>query len=86
MKRDDAKLRLLLVERMLRNDRIISTKEILRRLESRGIIADRKTIYDDIKAINLIVPVKSFAGKRGGFMIWDVMGGCDNECEKGTAG
>lgn len=76
MKRDDHKLRILLIERMLRYDRVITSSEILRRLEEYGIFADRKTVYDDIWAINRIIPIESKSGKYGGFRIVDVFGRC----------
>lgn len=79
MKRDDAKVRILLIERMIRYDKIINSTEILHRLEQRGIYADRKTIYDDIAAINMIIPVESVNGKNGGFRYVDVIGRCDND-------
>ena len=79
MKRDDAKVRILLIERMLRYDRMINSTEIRHILEQRGIYADRKTIYDDIAAINMIIPVESADGKNGGFRYVDVIGRCDND-------
>lgn len=79
MKREDGKLRLLLIERMLHYDRVISSGEIIGRLEARGIHADRKTIYDDIQAINRVIPVESTGGRYGGFRFVDVVRSCDDE-------
>lgn len=76
MKRDDSKLRILLIERMLRYDRVISSGEIIRRLEERGIFANRKTIYDDIRAINRVIPIETTSGKNGGFRRIDVLARC----------
>lgn len=58
MAREDSKIRLLAVERMLLGGRPISTAQILRRLELEyDITADRKTVYDDIRTIDLFVPI-----------------------------
>ena len=78
-KRDDAKIRLLLIERMLSYDKVISAAEIIRRLEPRGIYADRKTIYDDMAAINKIMPLESKPGYGGGFYRVDVVRRIDEE-------
>lgn len=86
MKRDDAKVRILLIERMLRYDRKITSKEILRKLAQRGIYADRKTIYDDVAAINMIIPVESSSGNNGGFQYVDVIERCDNDEKESVLG
>ena len=78
MKRDDGKIRILLIERMLRYDRLIKAREIAARLEQRGIFVDRKTIYDDLKAIDRIIPVEVVPGKNGGFRFVDVLRRCDD--------
>ena len=70
MKRDDIKVRILAVERMLSKDRYITTTEILRRLELRhDIKVDRKRVYDDLRAIDLIVPLDVKVGIHGGYKI-----------------
>lgn len=75
---DDSKLRLLLVERMLRYDRFITADEILSKLAKRCIYADRKTIYSDIYAIDRIIPVEVKTGKNGGFRLVNVLEACDD--------
>lgn len=77
MKRDDAKVRLLLIERMLRYDQVISATSILKKLKLYGILADRKTVYDDIYAINRVMPVEVISGKNGGFRRVDILSMCD---------
>ena len=79
VKQYDGKIRVLLIERMLRYDKVITGSEILRRLESRGIFADRKTIYDDIRAINLVIPVAVKSGKGGGYRYMDVARECEDD-------
>lgn len=71
-KRDDSKIRLLAVERMLRKDRYISALEIAERLERRyGILVDRKTIYADLHAIDHIIPLDFKEGRNGGVRVMD---------------
>ena len=69
--RQDAKIRVLAIERMLKEDRVISASKILRRLDLEyDIQADRKTIYADMAAINLVIPIDVVRGPCGGYKIW----------------
>ena len=73
-KKDDMKIRLLAIERILKVGQVITSSEILKELEGRfGITADRKTIYDDIRAISRIVPVECVSGKGGGYRLQNVL-------------
>ena len=71
-KRDNSKIRLLAVERMLRTDRYINATEIAERLEKRhDILVDRKTIYADLHEIDRIIPLEIKQGRNGGARIMD---------------
>lgn len=73
-RKDNSKVRILAIERMLKPDQMITATEIMSRLEAEwDIVVDRKTVYDDLKAINLIVPIKSESGKNGGYMLTNVL-------------
>lgn len=73
-KKDDMKIRLLAIERILKVGQVITSSEIIKELEGRfGITADRKTIYDDIRAISRIVPVECVSGKGGGYKLLNVL-------------
>ena len=79
--KENTKVRVLAVYRILSNSRaVISSSEIMLELKSRyGITADRKTIFSDVAAINRFMPVRTVAGRYGGFAPWDVLGECDDE-------
>lgn len=67
------KIRLLAVYRMIMRGRKITRRQIMDELELRyDIVVDRKTIYDDIRCIDKIVPVMSTTGRYGGYQLWDV--------------
>lgn len=73
-KKDDMKIRILAIERILKVGQVITSSEIIKELEGRfGITADRKTIYDDIRAISRIVPVECVSGKGGGYKLLNVL-------------
>ena len=79
---DCAKIRLLAVENILRRKKLVSCAQIMRELDLRfGITCDRKTIYDDICAINRFYPVDVIYGKRGGYQVVDVLGRCDDDVQ-----
>lgn len=74
MKRNEQKFRILAVERILKVGQFVTTKQILEELDLKyGIIADRKTIYDDIDTINKIVPVEIARKKNGGYRLANVL-------------
>ena len=79
--KENTKVRLLAVYRILLESRaVITSGEIIRELKSHyGITADKKTIYSDVAAINRFMPVRTVAGRHGGFAPWDVLGECDDE-------
>lgn len=73
-KHDTSKIRILAIERILKVGQFITVAEIIDALECRyGISVDRKTIYDDIGAINRIVPIERKSGKNGGYKLLNVL-------------
>lgn len=76
---EQSKIRVLAIALMLNEGKKISARTIMRRLESQyGIVADRKTIYSDIYAINRIIPIEVVLGRYGGYRKVDVLGGCED--------
>ena len=66
--KEQSKIRVLAVERMLSYDRIITAKEIKSRLDLQyDIQVNIKTIYDDIYAINRFIPIEVKTGYGGGY-------------------
>ena len=79
--RENEKVRVIAVYRMLLRGQQMSTAQILAELKSHyGIIADRKTIYADVAAIDRIIPIKVKMGNKGGYCLCDVL----KESEKAT--
>ena len=77
--REDGKVRVIAIYRMLLRGKLMNTAQILDELQTHyGITAERKTIYSDIRAVDRIVPIKVVPGKRGGYCLWDVLGEADN--------
>lgn len=73
--REQTKIRVLAIERIMSDGRMHTEKEIQRILHLRyGIQADRKTIYSDICAIDRFTPIRSKRGPGGGFIKHDVLG------------
>ena len=55
------KERILIVERMFESGRPITTKDIINRVENElDVVADRKTIYDDIAILTKFLPIYSY--------------------------
>ena len=66
----DARIRILAIERMLRTDRYIRAPEIIRRLDlQHNIQCNRKTVYNDLYAIDRFIPLEIKPGNKGGFRI-----------------
>lgn len=66
--KEQSKIRVLAVERMLSFDRMVTVKEIQRRLELQyDMHATPKTIYDDLYAIDRFIPLEVVTGCGGGF-------------------
>lgn len=77
LSKEQSKIRVLAVAKMLNEGRLLSASEIQRRLDLQyGIQVDRKTIYTDIYAINRFIPIAVMAGRNGGYCRCDVLGGC----------
>ena len=75
-----AKIRLLAVAKMLKEGRRISATEIIRRLDKEyDIYADHKTIYADIRAIDMFMPIDVVTGKNGGYKVYNVMEACGDD-------
>ena len=73
--KESGKIRVITIYRELLNKKKVSTRQIISLLERRyGVTYDRKTIYDDISAINRVVPIRTIKGKHGGYILWDVLG------------
>ena len=76
-KRDDLKIRLIAVYRMMESGEKLTSTQIINRLKSQfGIEADRKTIYSDLIAIDRFMPLQVENGCNGGARKYDVLGGC----------
>lgn len=70
--REYAKTRVISIMWMLSKDRYIQAPEIIRLLEMKfGYRVDRKTIYDDMRAISRVVPIESKPGKCGGYRLME---------------
>lgn len=75
--KEDTKIRVIAVYRILLRGQRITSTQILRELELHyGITCDRKTLYGDIAAIDRFVPIDAQAGPGGGYCIYDVLGRC----------
>ena len=76
-KRDDSKIRLIAVYRMMESGEKLTSTEIINRLKSQfDIEVDRKTIYSDLMAIDRFIPLQVESGCNGGAHKYDVLGGC----------
>lgn len=72
MNKEYNKIRVLAIERMLSKN-LISTRQIIDRLEREyDIIADRRTVYSDMLAIDRFIPIEFVPGKHAGYRIMDV--------------
>ena len=82
LSKEQTKIRVLAVAKMINEGRRITASEILRRLELQyDIQAERKTIYGDIYAIDRFVPIDVKAGKNGGYQKREFSGGIeDGKC------
>lgn len=69
--REESKIRVLAIAKMLEEGKIISASEIIRRLDLQyDIQVYRKTIYSDICSIDRVMPVETFIGRYGGYKKW----------------
>ena len=76
--KEQSKIRGIAIAMMLKNGQTISTSQILRKLKLQyGMTVDRKTIYSDMYAINMFIPIEVVPGRYGGYRKVDVLGGCD---------
>ena len=66
--KEQAKIRVLAIERMLDEGRLITAKEIQQRLDLHyDMKPSLKTIYDDICAIDRFIPIEVKTGFGGGY-------------------
>jgi predicted DNA-binding transcriptional regulator YafY len=66
--KEQAKIRVLLIEKMLRYDRRISTKEIQDRLDAKyDMQVSRRTLRQDLAAIDKVVPLDVTRGYGVGY-------------------
>lgn len=73
--KEQCKIRVLAIERIMNDGHKHTEKDIRRILYSHyGIYADRKTIYSDICAIDRFIPIRSIPGRKGGFIKHNVLG------------
>jgi hypothetical protein len=76
-KRENSKIRLIAVYRMMESGEKLSSSKIISRLKSQfDIEADRKTIYSDLMAIDRFIALQVGGGCNGGAQKYDVLGGC----------
>jgi predicted DNA-binding transcriptional regulator YafY len=55
---------------MLSKERFMSAREIVKKLENQyEIYVDRKTVMDDLMAIDMMIPLETKNGKQGGYRI-----------------
>lgn len=77
--KEDCKIRVLAIERMLSEGRRLTSTEIIRRLDLQyDIQADRRTVYSDIYAIDRFMPNEIMTGRNGGYKKYDVMGAVED--------
>lgn len=73
--KEECRIRVLAIERMLLEGRRITSTEIARRLDLQyDIQVNRRTIYSDLYAIDRFMPLDIICGKNGGAKTYDVIG------------
>ena len=66
--KEQAKIRVLLIEKMLGYDRRLSTREIQSILDSKyDMQVSRRTLHQDLAAIDKVVPLDVTRGYGGGY-------------------
>ena len=74
--REQSKIRVLAIERMLNEGRKVTAREIQQRLDRQhDIQVSCLTIYRDICAIDRFMPIEVTHGYGGGFKKYDVLEG-----------
>ncbi len=70
LSKEQSKIRVLAIERMLMEGKRVTASEIQRRLDLLyDIQVDRKTIYTDIYAIDRFIPIEVSTGSNGGYKL-----------------
>ena len=68
LSKEQSKIRVLAIAKMLNEGNRMTATQILRRLELQyDIIADRRTIYHDVYAIDKVMPIDVATGRFGGY-------------------
>lgn len=76
---DNAKIRILAIERMIMRGQRITSAQIRRELEDKyGIKTTFNSIQSDIRAIDRFVPIDIKTGYNGGYCMMDVLGRCED--------
>ena len=71
--KEQSKVRVIAVYRMLSEGKVLSCATIAKRLYAQyGIVCDRKTIYRDVWAVNRIMPIEVVPGANGGYRRMEV--------------
>jgi predicted DNA-binding transcriptional regulator YafY len=78
MPKETTKIRVLAIERMFMRGQKLKVEEIQQELlDKYEITAERKTIFDDIYALSVFIPIEGTRGPAGGFQVVDVLKRCD---------
>ena len=73
LSREQSKIRAIAVYKMLSDGKMLTRADIARRLETQyGFKASRKTIYDDIRAVDRIMPIEVIDDGKGGYRKMEV--------------
>lgn len=73
LSREQSKIRAIAVYKMLSDGKMLTRADIARRLETQyGIKANRRTIYDDIRAVDRIMPIEVIDDGKGGYRKMEV--------------
>ena len=73
LSREQSKIRAIAVYRMLSEGSTLSCATIIRRLyDQYGIVVDRKTIMDDVRAVDRFMPIVVVPGSNGGYRRMEV--------------
>ena len=76
LSKEQSKIRVLAIERMLGSQKPLSISAIQKRLDLQyDIHAERKTIMSDIYAIDRFCPIEITYGRYGGYRKANILGG-----------
>lgn len=76
---DNAKIRLLAIERMIMRGHKITSTQIKKELELKyGIKTSFNSIQSDLRSIDRFMPIEVTIGYNGGYQLMDVLRRCDD--------